>query len=75
MIHTIITLVLLYAAMRALLRKKPTDPMAGRLIPRGAYQQQAPARAQPATVAAPIKPGHYLKAYWPKDEPMPESWQ
>jgi hypothetical protein len=34
MIHTIITLVLLYAAVRALLRKKPTDPMQGRLIPR-----------------------------------------
>jgi len=32
-------------------------------------------RTQPATAAAPIKPGHYLKAHWPKDEPMPESWQ
>jgi hypothetical protein len=33
-IHTIIVLLVLYCAVRALLRKKPTDPMAGRLIPR-----------------------------------------
>jgi hypothetical protein len=33
-IHTIIVLLVLYCAVRALLRKKPRDPMAGRLIPR-----------------------------------------
>jgi hypothetical protein len=52
-VYTIIALVLFYAAMRAALRGKPADPMAGRLVPRGAYQQHAPARTQPATVAAP----------------------
>jgi hypothetical protein len=55
-IHTIIVLLVLYCAVRALLRRKPTDPMQGRLVPRGAYQQQAPARTQPATAAAPFAP-------------------
>jgi hypothetical protein len=92
-VHTIIALLVLYCAVRALLRKKPTDPMAGRLVHSTEEQQAAlyawrkeqhdtfdarhtvDFRTQPATAAAPIKPGHYLKAYWPKDEPMPESWQ
>jgi hypothetical protein len=34
-IHTIITILVLYCAVRALLRKKPKDPMRGRLVPRG----------------------------------------
>jgi hypothetical protein len=33
-IHTIITILVLYCAVRALLRKKPKDLMQGRLIPR-----------------------------------------
>jgi hypothetical protein len=34
MIHTIIVIVLVYAALRALLRRKPADPMVGRLVAR-----------------------------------------
>lgn len=34
-VQTIITLVILCAAARALLRRSPADPMAGRLVARG----------------------------------------
>jgi hypothetical protein len=34
-VYTIIALVLFYAAVRAALRSKPADPMAGRLVARG----------------------------------------
>jgi hypothetical protein len=34
-VHTIIVLLVLYCAVRALLRKKPADQMAGRLVTRG----------------------------------------
>jgi len=81
MIHTLILAVLLYAIVRAALRRSPPDPMAGRLVHRSASMSAV--RPQPATVAAPtprapepvLKPGHYLKAYWPKEYPMPEDWQ
>jgi hypothetical protein len=92
-IHTIIVLILLYAAFRAAIRPRQADLMAGRLVHSTEEQRTdlhawrkeqhdtfsarhtVDFRTQPATAAAPIKPGHYLKAYWPKDEPMPESWQ
>ena len=53
MIHTIFIATLVYCAVRAALRGKKPDPMAGRLVPRSACQPEAPARTQPATVAAP----------------------
>jgi len=36
-VHTIIALLVLYCAVRALLRHKPADPMAGRLVARPAF--------------------------------------
>ncbi len=81
---------LLYAAFRAAIRPRQPDPMVGRLV-HSTEEQRASLyawrkeqhdtfgarhtvdfRTQPAREAAPI---NYLKAYWPKDEPMPESWQ
>ena len=37
MVHTLILAVLLYAIVRAALRGRQPDPMAGRLVPRGAF--------------------------------------
>lgn len=37
-------------------KRKPDPTLGGRLIPRGAYQPEAPARTQPATAAAPFTP-------------------
>jgi hypothetical protein len=54
MIHTIILAALLYAIVRAALRRSPPDPMAGRLIHRSASVSAV--RPQPATVAAPFTP-------------------
>jgi hypothetical protein len=86
-VHTIIVLLVLYCAVRALLRKKPTDPMAGRLVPRtgtvdvswhkeqhDTFDARHTVDFSPPKPAAPVKPGHYLKAYWPKGEPLPEGW-
>lgn len=126
MSHILLTIFLLWWALnivRRLIRGKAPDPMAGRLVPRGAFvptQYQRDVidkimereRTQPATEAAPtdlrrlseewesarykyecakrawhagfgphpsevapLKPGHYLKAYWPKDVPLPEGWE
>lgn len=73
MIHTIVLAALLYAIVRAALRGRQPDPMAGRLVARSTFiptQHQRDVvdeimereRKQPAKVAAPID---YLAAYRP----------
>jgi hypothetical protein len=88
---SIIFAVVLYAAFRAAIRGKKPDPMAGRLVhsteeqraglhawrkeQHDTFDARHTVDFSPPHPAAPVKPGHYLKAYWPKGEPLPEGWE